>query len=245
MELNCKLLEGKVAIVTGCNRGIGNSIMELFASHGAIVYAVARQEGSLDNYENSRIVPCYFDVTDKTEIKNLIQRIKKEQGKLDVLVNNAGVMQDALIGMVTEEQINNTFAVNVFAPMYFIQYATKLMVRQKSGSIINLSSIMGVSGNAGQMVYSSTKGAVIAMTKSCAKELGHNNIRVNAIAPGVVKTNLIESTPEDKMKIFLSKIAMREPASPIEIANATLFLASDLSKYISGQILGVDGMMSN
>lgn len=246
MTFSSDALQGKVAIVTGCNRGIGKAIMECLANHGAIVYAVARSEGCLSEYENSTsIYPCYFDITEKDAIKNLIVRIKKEQGRIDVLVNNAGIMQDALIGMVTEQQIKETFAVNVFAPMFLIQYVSKLMLRQKSGAIINIASVMGIYGNYAQMVYSASKGAVIAMTKAVAKELTPSGIRVNAIAPGVIETDLLKNISQEKLDAFRARIATGKLGTPQDVANLVLFLASDASYYISGQIHIIDGMMSN
>lgn len=245
MVLNCNLLEGKIALVTGCNRGIGKHIVELFAANGAIVYAVARKTDSLSSIASKKIIPCYMDVTDCAAIKDLFMQIKKQQGRLDILVNNAGIMSDALLGMITEDQMQNTFATNVFANINMMKYAIKLMTRQKSGSIINLSSIMGVTGNSGQIVYSSSKGAVIAMTKSTAKELAPYQIRVNAIAPGIIATDMLYSVPEEKLAKLREKVGMGYIGEPIEIAKTALFLASDLSTYISGQIIGVDGMMSN
>lgn len=245
MELNSKLLEGKVAIVTGCSRGIGRAIMEKFAKHGAIVYAIDFIEGSMNDVASSNIIPCYFDITDTKTIISLVQRVKKEQGKIDILVNNAGIMQDALIPMITDEQIHKTFEVNVFAMMHFIQYVSKIMKRQKFGSIINAASIMGISGNYAQMVYAASKGAVIALTKSAAKELAQEGIRVNAVAPGTINTTLLENTPEETLNKIKSRIYFNRLGTPEEVANAYLFLASDLSSYISGQILGVDGMMIN
>lgn len=239
------LLENKVAIVTGCSRGIGRSIMETFAANGATVYAVDLVEGCMDDVASESIVPCYFDITDTKAIIELVKRVKKEQGKIDVLVNNAGIMLDALIPMVTDEQIHKTFEVNVFAMMHFIQYVSKIMKRQHSGSIINAASIMGISGNYAQMVYAASKGAVIALTKSAAKELAQDGIRVNAVAPGTINTKLLENTPEETLAQIKSRIYMGELGTPEEVANAYLFLASDLSSYISGQVLGVDGMMIN
>jgi 3-oxoacyl-[acyl-carrier protein] reductase len=239
-------LSGKIAIVTGCNRGIGKSILDIFVEHGATVYAVARKAGSLQGYEkNGQVVPCYMDVTDKNAVKELFLTVKKNAGKLDILVNNAGVMQDALLGMITENQIHATFEVNVFAGILMMQYASKLMTKQQSGSIINLASIMGIRGNAGQIVYSASKGAVIAMTKSAAKELSPQHIRVNAIAPGIIATDMLYSVPQEKLELLKSKVAMGALGFPVDVAKAALFLASDLSEYISGQVIGVDGMMSN
>lgn len=245
MMLNSNLLEGKVAIITGSSRGIGRAITELFSVNGATVYAVDLVEGSMDDVVSDNIIPCYFDITDTKAIYELVKRIKKEQGRIDVLVNNAGIMQDALIPMITHDQMQKTFEVNVFAMMHFIQYVSKIMKRQHYGSIVNAASIMGISGNYAQMVYSASKGAVIALTKSAAKELAKDGIRVNAIAPGTINTRLLENTPEETLNQIKSHIFMGELGSPEEVANAYLFLASDMSSYISGQILGVDGMMIN
>lgn len=239
------LLQGKVAIVTGCAQGIGRAILDVFHANGAIVYAVDIQQGCLDEVQSETIRPHYMDVTDKEAVKALVMRVKKECGRIDVLVNNAGVMQDAMIPMITDGQIDTTFRVNVYSMIYFIQYVTKIMKRQKSGSIINAASIMGLGGNYAQLVYAASKGAVIALTKSAAKELAQDGIRVNAIAPGTVDTNLLKNVPEETLQYIQSKIYMGRLAKPEEVANAYLFLASDLSGYISGQVLGVDGMMIN
>lgn len=242
---NSNMLAGKVAIITGCSRGIGRAIMETFARNGAVVYAVDLMEGGMDDVASGRIIPCYFDICDTKAIVALVQRVKKEQGKIDILVNNAGIMLDSLIPMVTDSQIQKTFEVNVFAMMHFIQYVSKVMKRQHSGSIVNAASIMGISGNYAQMVYAASKGAVIALTKSAAKELAKDGIRVNAVAPGTINTSLLQKTPEETLDKIKSRICWGQLGTPEEVANAYMFLASDLSSYISGLVLGVDGMMIN
>lgn len=248
MELSSNLLNGKVVLITGCNRGIGKAILEKFAMNGAIVYASARQEGILDDEAKSLskkystiINPVYFDVTDIEALKQVFIRIHKEQKKLDCVVNNAGIMQDALIGMVTNKTMQSTFEVNVFSVINMIQYATKLMKRQNSGSIINISSIVGTNGNPGQIVYSASKGAVISLTKTASKELAANNIRVNAIAPGMIDTDMFMSIGEPRISERISSIGMGRLGKTSEIADTALFLASDLSNYVTGQIIGVDG----
>lgn len=243
-----KLLSGKVCLVTGTGKGIGAETARRFAEEGAIVYANAVKEGCIDERSKqwedeykTTVVPLYFNVTDENAAKQAFMHIKKEQGRLDVLVNNAGVMRDALIGMVNKTLMEEIFSVNVFAVMNMLQYANKLMSRQKSGSIINLSSIVGVEGNAGQLVYSASKGAVVALTKTASKELSPYNIRVNAIAPGMIDTGVFRSVGDDKKNAYFENIKMGRLGTPTDVANAIVFLASDLSEYITGQILGVDG----
>ncbi len=242
------LLKGKVTLVTGCNRGIGKAILERFAQEGAIVYASAREEGCLDecakefsNNYNTLVIPVYFDVTDGNGFKKAFAKIKTEQNRLDVLVNNAGIMQDSLIGMVSEKLMTDVFAVNVFSVINMIQYASKFMVKQKSGSIINVSSIIGTNGHSGQIVYSASKGAVISLTKSAAKELAKNNIRVNAIAPGIIKTDILNGLSPEVLAERVSKIGLGRIGTPRDVADVVVFLASDLSAYITGQTIGVDG----
>ena len=242
------LLQGKTAIITGCNRGIGKAILEKFAANGAIIYANARQIGSLDDIAlsfskkyNAQIIPVYFDVTDEAAVKECFMRIRKEQSRLDILINNAGIMQDALFGMIDQRTVKDIFAVNVFATINLSQYAIKFMSRQKSGCIINMASIVGVEGSAGQAAYSASKGAIIALTKSAAKELSSIGIRVNAIAPGMIDTDLVHSIGTKRIDENISKIGLGRLGNPSEIADAAIFLASDMASYISGQILGVDG----
>lgn len=236
------LLSDKVALVTGASRGIGRAIMEKFAEEGAIVYANARSEGTLDDAEPSgRIIPLYFDVCDKTAVKKAVMRIQKEQKRLDVLVNNAGIMRDAYLEMVDDATLEETFATNVTAPIHIAQYAVRLMKRAGGGSIVNMASIIGQRGNAGQTAYAASKGAVIAVTKTWARELAPFGIRVNAIAPGNVDTELFHAIGEEKEKEITSQIGMGRIGSPEEIANVALFLASGMSSYVTGETIGANG----
>lgn len=248
MILKSRLLEGKVALVTGASRGIGRSIIERFASEGATVYANSRQAGSIDplcmdlsRQHSTEVIPVYYDVTDSLKTKDVFVKIMKERKQLDILVNNAGVMEDALIGMISLDLMHKIFDTNVFAVINHLQLAARLMKKGKSGSIVNLSSIVGVNGNPGQSVYSASKGAVVALTKTAAKELGPDHIRVNAIAPGMIDTDMYRSIGEEKMSEHLGMIKLGRIGNPEDIADAALFFASDLSRYVTGQILGVDG----
>jgi 3-oxoacyl-[acyl-carrier protein] reductase len=245
-----RLLEGKIALLTGCGRGIGRATLELFAAQGAKIYANARKEGSIDelcselsNRHQVEVTPLIFDVTDYSAVKSAIQQIFKETHRLDVLVNNAGILQASLLGMVTPELLEATYRTNVFGTMYTMQYASRLMSRQKSGSIINMSSIMGANGAAGQTVYSGSKAAVIGLTKSAAKELAPMGIRVNAVAPGFIDTDMAREIPEDKFNERLASIGMGKIGTPEDVACCLLYLASELSQYVTGQVIGVDGAM--
>lgn len=242
------MLTEKVCLVTGASKGIGSAIAEQFAKNGAIVYANARTEGCIDDWSktisktyNTKVVPLYFDVTDVVAAKQAIMQIKKEEKQLDVLVNNAGVVTYELLAMTNIDLLKQMLEVNVVAVIQLMQLASRLMTRQNSGSIINISSIVGVKGVKGQLSYSATKGAVNALTKSAAKELAPSNIRVNAIAPGMVGTERFKKVFEEKFSDRLEDVGMGRLAEPNEIADACVFLASDMSKYISGQIIGIDG----
>lgn len=248
MEKSHNLLNDKVVLITGATKGIGKAIAEHFAKEGAIIYANARKQGIIDEWAeelarkyHTRIIPLYFDVTDKELAKQAIMRIKKECGKLDVLINNAGITSNQLLGSITRDTMQELFEVNVFAVIEMMQLATKLMMRNKSGSIINISSIVGQRGNKGQLAYSATKGAVISLTKSAAKELAEYNIRVNSIAPGLTDTDAMREVELDNLETRISNIPMGRLGHPDDIAKACLFLASDLSLYISGEVIGVNG----
>lgn len=243
-----ELLKDKICLVTGTSRGIGMAVLKKFAEEGAIVYANSRTDHKMDNIcrelgqqYRTTIIPVYFDIRDEKNAKDVIQLIKKRHNRLDVLVNNAGIMKDALIGMIDTDMMWEIFDVNVFATIRMMQLANRLMSRQKTGSIINMSSIVGIAGNAGQTVYSASKGAVAALTKTAAKELAPLHVRVNAVAPGIIDTDMFQSIGEEKIKEYLSKIRMGRPGIPEEVANACVFLASNLSEYVTGQVLRVDG----
>jgi 3-oxoacyl-[acyl-carrier protein] reductase len=185
-----------------------------------------------------------FDVTDQKAVKDAVIRIKREQGKIDILVNNAGIMKDALIGMIDSETVRQTFDVNVFAVIGLIKIFSRLMIKQKFGVIINIASIAGSNGSAGQLTYSASKGAVIALTKSAAKELAPSGIRVNAISPGMIDTDLLrDANGAQRIAEKVSSIKMARLGTPQEVASVCTFLASDMAKYVTGQIIGVDGGM--
>ena len=246
-----KLLSDKVCIITGAAQGIGKSIAERFAADGAIVYACDLKEGSMDDWAkacsekyDTRVFPVYFDVTDATVAKNAFISIYKQEGRIDSLVNNAGVVFNKKIGMILRQETELMFRVNVIAVIELIQLVSRLMARNHSGSIINIASVTAVVGSPGQVAYSSTKGAIISLTKSAAKELAISGIRVNAVAPGIIRTERFAELYEesgDKIDTRIQKIALGRLGTPEDVANACSFLASDRAAYISGQILGVDG----
>ena len=244
------LLAGKRVLITGATRGIGLAIAERFAAEGASLYLngrdgprVSQLAERLSREFGVACAPLLFDVADPEAVKAAFRELFAQTKVLDVLVNNAGILDDALIGMVTPAQIERTFACNSFSVLYCSQYAARMLQRNGGGSIINLASIIGRVGNAGQAVYGGSKAAVIGMTQSLAKELATQQIRVNAIAPGFIDTDMAHSLSEDKFQQRLDSIAMGRIGSADEVAKVALFLASDLSSYVTGQVIGVDGGM--
>jgi len=241
------LLKGKNCIITGAARGIGKEIAELFAEEGASIIVNDTREGSADEWIQqskyaSRLHAKYFDIVDSVAVRQNIMDIKKEFGHIDVLVNNAGVEYNELIGMISRANMEKMFQVNVYGMIEMLQMTTRVMAKQPSGgNIINISSMVGLRGSKGQLVYSATKGAVIALTKSAAKELAPQNIRVNSIAPGITQTAMMEAADMEKIKSRVDNICMGRIAQPSDIAGGCLLLATDYSAYISGQVLPVDG----
>lgn len=243
-----KLLENKVCLVTGTNKGIGQAIVEAFAQQGAIVYAHARTPHCIDNWAatlsttyQTRVIPVYFDVTDLEASRKSVMDIKTAEKRLDVLVNNAGMVTYEMIPMVQMDTFKSMIEVNILGAFNLLQIASRVMSRQKSGSIINMASVVADKGAAGQVSYATTKGAVIAMSKSVAKELAPMQIRVNAVAPGMVGTERFVDVFEKKFKDKLNNIGMGRLAEPREIADLCVFLGSDMSSYVTGQIIGIDG----
>ena len=243
------MIQDKICIVTGAAQGIGKAIALKLLAEGTIVYGCDRAVGSMDALagENPAFHPLYFDVTDTAAAKAAMLQVKKEQGRIDVLVNNAGVVFNKKIGMIVREETELMFRVNVIAVIELTQLVSRIMARTGGGAIVNIASVTAVLGSAGQSAYSATKGAIISFTKSSAKELASQGIRVNAVAPGIVKTERFEELYEasgDKIDARIGRIALGRLGAPEDIANAVAFLASDQASYISGQILGVDGCAS-
>ena len=246
-----KLLAGKNAIVTGCARGIGHSIVEILAENGANIWACARKQTRefeavliiLSSKYNVEIKPVYFDLADKDQMKSAVKTIMSEKKSVDILVNNAGITYNALFQMSTFDKINEVFDVNFISPFLFTQYIVKLMLKNKSGSIINISSSAALDGNSGRAVYGASKAALLCATKSLAAELGDQGIRANIIAPGITKTDMLSSMTEEVINETVMNTDMKRSGEPNDIANTVLFLASDLSSYITGQVIRVDGGM--
>jgi len=244
------LLDGKTAIITGASRGIGKAIAMKFAQEGAnIAFTDLRED---DNFRTLEKELLAMGVKAKAYVSNAsnfedcqttVENIVKDFGRIDALINNAGITQDNLLMRMTEQQWDAVINVNLKSIFNMTKAVQKTMLKQRSGSIVNMSSVVGVGGNAGQSNYSASKAGIIGFTKSIAKELGSRNIRCNAIAPGFIVTEMTGQLPEEVVKAWYEKIPLKRGGTPEEVADTALFLSSDLSTYVSGQTIHVCGAM--
>ncbi|MBP9019037.1 MAG: 3-oxoacyl-[acyl-carrier-protein] reductase [Rikenellaceae bacterium] len=245
-----KLLEGKVALITGAARGIGKAIALKFASEGADIFFTdlvidENAEATKREIESFgvKVLALASNASSFEEAHKVVEEGVKVFGKIDILVNNAGITKDGLIMRMTEQQWDAVINVNLKSAFNYIHAITPVMMRQKSGSIINMSSVVGVSGNAGQANYAASKAGMIGLAKSVAQELGSRGIRANAVAPGFILTDMTEKLPDAVKKEWAEKIPLRRGGLPEDIANVCTFLASDLSSYVTGQVISVCGGM--
>jgi 3-oxoacyl-[acyl-carrier protein] reductase len=244
-------LKNKVALITGSSRGIGYAVALEFARAGAnIILNSSKDDGNINKISKEishnfgvKVLPLVFDVADPKSVDNAYKVINQEFSQLDILVNNAGFLESSLIGMVSNDIINDNIDINLKGSIYNIRSASRLMSRKKYGSIINLTSIMGVQGIEGQAAYAAAKAGIIGLTKSTSKELAPFKIRVNAISPGFIETKMSENISKEIYKKRLDSIKMSRIGTAEEVAQLATFLASDFSSYITGQIIGIDGGM--
>ncbi len=246
-----KLLEGKVAVITGAARGIGKAIAVKFAQEGA---SIAFTDLNIDdNAKATEVEIASYGVKVKGYASNaadfedthkVVEEIVKDFGRVDILVNNAGITRDGLMMRMSEQQWDMVINVNLKSAFNFIHALTPVMMKQKTGSIINMSSVVGVSGNAGQTNYSASKAGMIGLAKSIAKELGSRGVRANAIAPGFIITEMTHQLSEEVRKQWADQIPLKRGGTPDDVANVALFLASDLSAYVTGQVIPVCGGMN-
>ena len=244
------LLDGKVALITGAARGIGKCIAKAFAAEGA---DIAFTDLAIDDnalaakaeFEalGARVVAIASNAADFESAHKAVEQVKAELGRIDILVNNAGITKDTLMLRMTEDQWDAVINVNLKSAFNFIHAVSPVMLKQRCGSIINISLVVGIHGNAGQCNYSASKAGMIGLAKSIAKELGSRGVRANVVAPGFILTDMTASMPEDALKAWEAQIPMRRSGTPEEVAKVCTFLASDLSSYVSGQIIQVDGGM--
>lgn len=246
-----KLLEGKTAIITGASRGIGRAIAIRFAQEGCnVAFTDLFEDENMRSTENElsgsgvKAKGYASDASKLSDTEKVVDQIVADFGGIDILVNNAGITKDTLLMRMTEEQWDAVINVNLKSVFNFTKAVQKVMLKQRSGSIINLSSVVGVSGNAGQSNYSASKAGIIGFTKSIARELGSRGIRANAIAPGFIITEMTAKIPEDARKAWEESIPLKRGGKPEEVAGVALFLASDLSSYVSGQVIQVCGAMN-
>ena len=245
------LLDGKVALITGAARGIGKAIALRFAQEGADIAftdleindAAKETVAQLEAYGH-KVKAYASNAADFEQAHQVVEEIHKEFGHIDILVNNAGITRDGLMLRMEEKQWDSVLTVNLKSAFNFIHALTPIMARQRGGSIINMSSVVGVSGNAGQCNYSASKAGLIGLTKSIAKEMGPRGVRANAIAPGFIITEMTAALPQEVRDQWVKTIPLRRGGTPEDVANVALFLASDLSSYVSGQVINCCGAMA-
>lgn len=245
-----KLLEGKVAIITGASRGIGSGIAKVFAQHGAqVAFTYSSSTESALILENeltalgTKAKGYQSNAGNYVEAQNLVDAVIAEFGTVDVLINNAGITKDNLLMRMSEEDFDKVIEINLKSVFNMTKAVQKIMLKNRKGSIVNMSSVVGVKGNAGQANYAASKAGMIGFTKSVALELGSRNIRCNAIAPGFIETEMTAKLNEDVVQGWRDSIPLKRGGTPEDVANACLFLASDMSAYVTGQVMNVDGGM--
>jgi len=245
------LLSGKKALITGATRGIGNAIAERFAQEGADIaftYVTSKEKSiSVEESLKAKGITAkgyQSDASDFQATADLVSRIAADFGQIDILVNNAGITQDGLMLRMSESQWDTVINTNLKSAYNFIHACAPIMMKQRSGNILNVSSVVGIHGNAGQCNYAASKAGLIGLTKSVAKEFGSRGIRANVIAPGFILTEMTEKLGDDTLKEWCRNIPLRRGGQVAEVADAALFLVSDLSTYITGQVLQIDGGMN-
>lgn len=243
-------LENKVALITGSARGIGKEIAMLFAREGSDLAIcdvnpeiLEATKAEIEKETGRKVLAEKVDVTSPEEVEEFVKKILDNFGRLDILVNNAGITRDNLVMRMSENEWDSVIDVNLKGAFNCIKAVTRPMMKSKGGKIVNMASIIGVMGNAGQANYSASKGGLIALTKTVAKELGSRNINVNAIAPGFIKTDMTDKLGDDSKKALLEHIPLKRMGVTEDVANLALFLASDEASYITGQVIKVDGGM--
>tara|TARA_Y100000590_G_scaffold442580_1_gene570861 strand:- start:33 stop:776 length:744 start_codon:yes stop_codon:yes gene_type:complete len=246
------LLKGKTAVITGCNRGIGKKILEIFSEHGATIFACVRNideefnsfSNVLTKKFNNQIIPIQLDLSDDNKIKEASNKIINYNKNIDILINNAATIHTAIFQMTSIKKLKEIFDINFFSQTIFTQYILKSMIKNKKGSIVYISSSSALDGNEGRSAYAATKAAIITQAKVLSRELGAHNIRVNSIAPGLTNTDMMQKNHKrEKIDEVISRTSLRRIGEPKEIANIVLLLASDLTSYITGQNIRVDGGM--
>ena len=245
-----KLLEKKIALITGGSRGIGKSIVEKFASNGCnVAFTYNRSKSSAKLIESNlskkelKIKGYKSDASKYKEAELLVNSVLKDFGKIDILVNNAGITKDNLLMRMSEDDFNEVLDINLNSVFNMTKAVLREFLKNRGGSIINISSVVGLKGNAGQSNYSASKAGIIGFTKSVALELGSRNIRSNVVAPGFIETEMTKSLSEDTLKSWYNSIPLKRGGKPSDIGNVCVFLGSDMSSYITGQTLVVDGGM--